>query len=301
MADLHDHAEGAPNHVAPDSNLPRPDADAASIGAGADTTIADGTDGTANHGDDATAAHPAEHADTDAPVESEEERAAREAEEQLLRLFQSTVYAPDNTKIGRVGQVYLDDQTLAPNWVTVKTGLFGTKEFFVPLDEAKFEGKQILLPYTKEQVLSAPRTEIDQNLSPQEEDDLYNHYRVPGRMTVVDAPAASGDAAAPRTEPASDTDAKLEEGNMTDAEFAETDDEIRAERHGALNDGDIDRVTAEPVAAGVAGEYADAHDADAEDYAPESVADDIAQAEDSGAPFARPNDDSAFAPPADRQ
>ena len=117
--------------------------------------------------------------------ETDEQRAEREAEERLLQLFQSTVLGPGDAKIGRVGQVYLDDQTMAPNWVTVKTGLFGTKEYFVPLDEAEFEGKQIRVPYDKDTITASPRTEIDQNLSPAEEDDLYNHYRVPGRMTTA--------------------------------------------------------------------------------------------------------------------
>lgn len=124
------------------------------------------------------------------PVETDEERAARESEEQLLRLFQSTVFGPGDEKIGRVGQVYLDDQTQVPNWVTVKTGLFGTKEYFVPLDEATFAEKQIVVPYSKEIVTASPRTEVDQNLSPAEEDDLYNHYRVPGRMTTAENGAA---------------------------------------------------------------------------------------------------------------
>lgn len=135
--------------------------------------------------------------------ETDEQRAEREAEERLLQLFQSTVFGEGDAKVGRVGQVYLDDQTMEPNWVTVKTGLFGTKEYFVPLDEATVEGKQIRVPYDKETITSSPRTEIDQNLSPAEEDDLYNHYRVPGRMTTaaVDGPEPIG-APAPLAEDA---------------------------------------------------------------------------------------------------
>ena len=32
----------------------------------------------------------------------------------------------DGDKIGSIGDVYLDDQTGQPEWLTVKTGLFGT-------------------------------------------------------------------------------------------------------------------------------------------------------------------------------
>ena len=112
-----------------------------------------------------------------------------EREEHLTRLFTSTVVGPNDERIGKVGQVYLDDQTQEPNWITVRTGLFGMKEHFVPLDEAQLEGKHITVPYDKAQVLAAPTTEIDQNLSPSEEDALYNHYRVPGRMTEADLEA----------------------------------------------------------------------------------------------------------------
>ncbi|PPF38296.1 PRC-barrel domain-containing protein [Pseudoclavibacter sp. AY1H1] len=103
-------------------------------------------------------------------------------EAKLTRIFQATVFGPGDERIGRVGQVYLDDQTRDPNWVTVKTGLFGTKEFFIPLDVAELDEKRILVPYSKSLVTSAPSTEVDQNLSPAEEDALYVHYEVPGRM-----------------------------------------------------------------------------------------------------------------------
>lgn len=121
----------------------------------------------------------------DAISETDEERAARESEEELLWIFQASVFDNAGQKIGRVGQVYLDDQTQKPNWVTVKTGLFGMKEFFIPLDGAERNDRRITVPYDKATVLSAPRTEIDQNLSPSEEDALYNHYQVEGKTTEV--------------------------------------------------------------------------------------------------------------------
>ncbi|NED87350.1 PRC-barrel domain containing protein, partial [Streptomyces sp. SID11233] len=43
------------------------------------------------------------------------------------------VYADDGEKIGGVDEVYLDDRTGRPEWVTVRTGLLGLREHFVPL------------------------------------------------------------------------------------------------------------------------------------------------------------------------
>lgn len=121
----------------------------------------------------------------DGLTETDEERAAREAEEELLWIFQATVFDQTGQKIGRVGQVYLDDTTQAPNWVTVKTGLFGMKEFFIPLDNSERAERRITVPYDKATVLASPRTEVDQNLSPSEEDALYNHYQVEGKTSDV--------------------------------------------------------------------------------------------------------------------
>ncbi|WP_434995329.1 DUF2382 domain-containing protein [Arthrobacter sp. Ld5] len=90
------------------------------------------------------------------------------------------VLGSDGEKIGSIGQVYLDDQTGEPSWVTAKTGLFGTSESFVPLQGADVEGHDVRVPYTKHQVKDAPRIESDGNLSPEEEDRLYRHYEIGG-------------------------------------------------------------------------------------------------------------------------
>lgn len=139
--------------------------------------------------DDAAATDATEGEPADAAQAEQDAAAARE--EHLTQLFTATVMGPGDERIGKVGQVYLDDQTQEPNWITVRTGLFGTKEYFIPLDEAHLDGKNIVVPYAKAEVTAAPATEIDQNLSPDEEDALYNHYRVPGRMTDEGAAATT--------------------------------------------------------------------------------------------------------------
>lgn len=90
------------------------------------------------------------------------------------------VLSLDGNKIGSVGQVYADDTDGQPTWVTVKTGLFGTSESFVPLQGARLEGDDIVVPYTKDQVKDAPRVETDGHLEPSEEDRLFGHYGLDG-------------------------------------------------------------------------------------------------------------------------
>jgi uncharacterized protein (TIGR02271 family) len=79
-------------------------------------------------------------------------------------------------KIGSLGQIYVDLSTGEPSWVTVRTGLFGMSESFVPLEGATDNGKDIMVNYDKDTVKDAPRIDADRDLSPDEEETLYAHY-----------------------------------------------------------------------------------------------------------------------------
>lgn len=91
-------------------------------------------------------------------------------------LIGGTAYTTDGEKIGNIGQVYLDNSSGEPAWVTVKTGLFGSNESFVPLDEAQLTDDGVRVPYDKNRVKGAPNIETDRELSEQEEDQLYAYY-----------------------------------------------------------------------------------------------------------------------------
>ena len=94
----------------------------------------------------------------------------------LDQLQNATVFSNDGDKIGSVGQVYLDDQTNQPTFVTVKTGLLGTKENFVPLNEARTTADGVTVPFDKNFVKDAPNVDADGNLSPEEEQRIYEYY-----------------------------------------------------------------------------------------------------------------------------
>jgi len=87
-----------------------------------------------------------------------------------------TVVDNDGDKIGSVEEVYLDTETDEPEWLAVKTGLFGTKVSFVPIAQASETGDDIRVPYSKDQVKGAPKADTDQELSQEEEAALYSHY-----------------------------------------------------------------------------------------------------------------------------
>jgi uncharacterized protein (TIGR02271 family) len=84
----------------------------------------------------------------------------------------------DGEKIGQLEEIYLDALSGRPEWATVNTGLFGTKQSFVPLAEAEPALGNVVVPYSKEQVKEAPSVDPDGELSPEEEERLYTHYGV---------------------------------------------------------------------------------------------------------------------------
>jgi uncharacterized protein (TIGR02271 family) len=83
---------------------------------------------------------------------------------------------PHGSKIGSVGQVYLDDETGQPDWVTVNTGLFGTQENFVPLRGSHIDGEDLVLPFNKDVVKDSPQITDSSHLDPDEEQSLYAYY-----------------------------------------------------------------------------------------------------------------------------
>src|SRR5918993_5964831 len=93
-------------------------------------------------------------------------------------LMGSTVRDSAGDKIGKVGQVYLDDTTGQPEWVTVRTGLFGTRESFVPLAAARVEGDELVVDVSKDRVTNAPKIDEDGHLSEEQETELYSYYEV---------------------------------------------------------------------------------------------------------------------------
>jgi len=87
------------------------------------------------------------------------------------------VVTTDGERIGSIGQIYLDDNTNEPEWVTVKTGLLGISESFVPLDGATVSGGDVAVKYDKATIKDAPRVDADGSITPEEEETLYSYYR----------------------------------------------------------------------------------------------------------------------------
>jgi uncharacterized protein (TIGR02271 family) len=120
--------------------------------------------------------------------------------QELDAISGAEVYGPGNEKIGSAAQVYLDNESGQPEWVTVRTGLFGTKESFIPLAEARWTGDHLEVPYEKSRVKDAPQVDADADIEPDEEERLYAYYGITagryGNMPTERSNAAAAAAAA---------------------------------------------------------------------------------------------------------
>ena len=110
----------------------------------------------------------------------------------ISRVIGQDVYDESGEKIGSAAEVYLDDETGQPEWVTVRTGLFGTKESFVPIRNADLTNDGVRVPVSKTQVKDAPKIDTDGHLSPQEEQELYRYYGMGTGTTGLETTGVAG-------------------------------------------------------------------------------------------------------------
>lgn len=102
-------------------------------------------------------------------------------QDMVARLRQADVVDPGGERIGTVGEVWLEEGSREPAWVSVRTGMFGMKESFVPLRGAEAGNDGLHVAVGRDQVKDAPRVDTDGELSTTEQDRLYRHYgMVPG-------------------------------------------------------------------------------------------------------------------------
>jgi len=87
-----------------------------------------------------------------------------------------TLVDRDGDKIGSIEDIYLDRSSGEPEWVAVKTGLFGSNLSFVPIEAASGAGDDVQVPFEKDLVKDAPNIAADGELSTGEEQELYRHY-----------------------------------------------------------------------------------------------------------------------------
>lgn len=179
-------------------------------------------------------------------------------QDMVARLRQADVVDRGGEKIGTVGEVWLEEGSREPAWVSVRTGMFGMKESFVPLRGAQAADDGLHVTVGRDQVKDAPRVDADGELSATEQDRLYRHYG------MVPAPRPHEDQG--RTDRSGETgrDAELtrsEERLRVDTEAVRAG-EVRLRKYVVTENQQVRvpvrheevRVEREPVTEGTAGE-----------------------------------------------
>ncbi len=144
------------------------------------------------------------------------------ATEDLLRYRGQNAVDRDGDKLGKIEEIYLDQETDRPEWALVSAGLFGSRSTFVPLAGASAEGGQVRLAYEKAQVKDAPSVEADGELSQEQEAELYRHYGLDYSESRSDSGLPHGAGGAPAGAVGRDTS-----GPTTDDAMTRSEEELR--------------------------------------------------------------------------
>ena len=105
------------------------------------------------------------------------------SEREVSAAVGGTAYGANGDKLGTVEHFFVDDRTGSPTWVSVATGLFGTRHSVVPAVDAAYDEDDgsLRVPVTAEAVKSAPHLAGD-HLDPVEEAELRRHYGLEGNV-----------------------------------------------------------------------------------------------------------------------
>ena len=132
-----------------------------------------------------------------------------------------TCSTPTATRSARSTRSTSTPTPTQPEWALVNTGLFGTKQSFVPIAGRRRRRRELRVPFDKAQIKDAPNVDPDGELSQQEEAELYRHY---GRGDATGDGARDGRHAHDRRAraPAEDTS-----GPTTDDAMTRSEEELR--------------------------------------------------------------------------
>ena len=87
------------------------------------------------------------------------------------------VYDRDGDKVGKVDDLFLNERD-EPEYVGVKMGFLGTKSTLIPMDSVSADDDQqrLVVSAEKEEVKQAPAFDNDQDITPEFEREVRQHY-----------------------------------------------------------------------------------------------------------------------------
>ncbi|WP_297850672.1 PRC and DUF2382 domain-containing protein [uncultured Corynebacterium sp.] len=91
-------------------------------------------------------------------------------------LANATAYDVDGDKVGGVQDVYINDTTGQPDFVSVSHGLFGTGDSIVPLRGHSLKDGELHLAFSKDRIKDAPDLDENGHLTNADQEAFYRHY-----------------------------------------------------------------------------------------------------------------------------
>jgi len=86
-------------------------------------------------------------------------------------------YDDAGNSIGAVADVYVDDATGQPEWIALRSGLFGTKLSFVPAAAGSWRDDGVHFPFSREAIKRSPHPDvIEDRLDPEQKEELLRYY-----------------------------------------------------------------------------------------------------------------------------
>lgn len=112
-------------------------------------------------------------------------------------LASATAYDIDGDKVGSVKDVYLNDATGQPDFVSVNHGLFGINDSIVPLRGHSLRDGELHLAFSKDRIKDAPNLDENGHLTTEDQDAFYRHYGLQDTQDVTHYGEVAGAAGAP--------------------------------------------------------------------------------------------------------
>jgi uncharacterized protein (TIGR02271 family) len=143
------------------------------------------------------------------------------------------VYDRNGEKIGKVDDLFVDEHD-TPEYIGVKTGLFGLRSTLIPWELLRVNEERhvIEVQETKDRVKDAPNFNDDEEITPEYEREVHNHFGLTREGTADRGAYGAYYRAA----------GERERGTVGERDrFGAATDEAAGERHPGVAMGDIDR------------------------------------------------------------
>lgn len=133
-------------------------------------------------------------------------------------LFGENVVDTDGNTIGSVDSVWVDDATNELEFIGVKTGWLFGKTHVIPCADAQFSGDTITVPYSQDQIKDAPSFGADDELSPDNEQEIYSYYGLDRSTSASPTGLAPGESTAATGGYTTDTTTNYDTGTSGNTE-----------------------------------------------------------------------------------